>query len=80
MPITGFLGDACINTYTGTNAATGSLTSPPFVIQRNYINLLVGGADAGERRGFHLIRTDISRQGNGWRRGPPRPAWSYRPL
>ena len=42
-PVTGFLGAACVNTYRGSDAPTGTLTSPPFTIQKHYLDLLVGG-------------------------------------
>ena len=44
-PVTGFLGNACLNTYRGTNATQGTLTSPTFAIKNKYINLLVGGGN-----------------------------------
>jgi len=42
-PVTGFLGAACVNTYRGSDAPTGTLTSPAFTIQKHYIELLTGG-------------------------------------
>jgi len=42
-PVTGFLGGACVNTYRGSDSPTGTLTSPPFTIQKHFIELLVGG-------------------------------------
>ena len=42
-PVTGFLGAACVNTYRGSDAPEGTLTSPYFVIQKHYIQLLTGG-------------------------------------
>ncbi len=44
-PITGFLGNACLNTYRGTNATQGTLASPTFTVNNHYINLLVGGGN-----------------------------------
>jgi len=32
-----------VNSYVGGDGSTGTLTSPPFVIERKYINFLVGG-------------------------------------
>ena len=43
--VTGFLGNACLNTYRGTNATQGTLVSPNFTINNNVINLLVGGGN-----------------------------------
>jgi len=52
QPVSGFLGRGLVNTYRGGrggDALTGTLTSPPFVIDRPYINFLIGGgAHAGK--------------------------------
>jgi len=42
-PIEGVEGHGLVNTYTGTDEAVGKLVSPPFEINRRYINLKVGG-------------------------------------
>jgi len=42
-PVTGFLGAACVNTYRGSDSPQGTLTSPPFIIQKQFIELLTGG-------------------------------------
>src|SRR5262245_47420490 len=43
MPVTGFLGKGLVNSYLGGDDSTGTLTSPAFTIERQYINFLVGG-------------------------------------
>ena len=43
MPVAGFLGRGLANSYLGADGATGRLTSPEFVIERRYINFLIGG-------------------------------------
>jgi sucrose-6-phosphate hydrolase SacC (GH32 family) len=43
MPVTGFRGRGLVNTYLGGDSSTGMLSSPPFRIQRRYINFLIGG-------------------------------------
>src|SRR5438105_1613120 len=43
MPVTGFLGKGLVNSFNGGDRSTGTLTSPPFKIERKYINVLVGG-------------------------------------
>jgi fructan beta-fructosidase len=43
MPVEGFRGRGLVNSYTGGDGATGSLTSPPFKIERKAINFLIGG-------------------------------------
>jgi levanase len=42
-PVTGFLGNGLANSFLGGDASVGKLTSPPFAITSQYINLLVGG-------------------------------------
>ena len=44
-PVTGFLGAACVNTYRGGDSYQGTLTSPPFTIQKHFIELLAGGGN-----------------------------------
>jgi len=43
MAVSGFEGKGLVNSYYGGDNATGALTSPPFQIQRKYINFLIGG-------------------------------------
>lgn len=43
MPVTGFLGRGLANSYLGGDGSTGTLTSPPFRIQRRFLNFLIGG-------------------------------------
>jgi len=43
MPVSGYLGQGLVNTYQGGDAGTGTLTSPPFVVERKAINFLIGG-------------------------------------
>jgi fructan beta-fructosidase len=43
MPVSGYLGQGLVNSFFGGDASTGTLTSPPFKIERKYINFLVGG-------------------------------------
>lgn len=45
QPVTGFLGFGLVNSYLGGDAATGTLTSPEFRIERPRLNLLVGGGN-----------------------------------
>jgi len=44
-PVTGFLGASCVNTFRGGDSYQGTLTSPPFTLQKNFIQLLVGGGN-----------------------------------
>jgi fructan beta-fructosidase len=43
MSVTGYLGKGLVNSYLGGDAATGTLTSPEFKIERKYLNFLIGG-------------------------------------
>jgi endoglucanase Acf2/fibronectin type 3 domain-containing protein len=54
-PVTGFIGNACVNSYTGSDAATGTLTSPTFTISDTYIDLLVSGGNDATNEVVQLI-------------------------
>src|SRR5580704_4323709 len=41
--VNGYLGNGLVNTYLNGDGGTGTLISPPFTIQRNYIKFLIGG-------------------------------------
>ncbi|HLK58251.1 MAG TPA: glycoside hydrolase family 32 protein [Chthonomonadaceae bacterium] len=43
MEVTGFHGYGLANSFYGGDDATGTLTSPPFTIERKYLNFLIGG-------------------------------------
>lgn len=43
MPVTGFRGKGLVNSFNGGDAATGTLTSPAFKVERDYFNFLIGG-------------------------------------
>ena len=47
--VVGHLGNGLVNTYLNGDRTTGKLTSPEFIIEREYINFLIGaGGHAGE--------------------------------
>jgi len=52
--VKGFEGKGFLNTYHGGNEAEGIMTSPEFVIERDYLNFLIGGGDTGETS-FELL-------------------------
>jgi fructan beta-fructosidase len=41
--VSGYVGAGLVNSYLGGDASTGTLTSPPFVITKPYLNFLIGG-------------------------------------
>lgn len=43
MDVSGFDGKGLVNSYSGGDRTKGTLTSPPFTIERKYINFLIGG-------------------------------------
>ena len=43
MKVTGYEGKRLVNSFHGGDRPTGTLTSPPFTIERKYINFLIGG-------------------------------------
>ncbi|MFD3840180.1 GH32 C-terminal domain-containing protein [Streptomyces sp. NPDC058642] len=43
--VSGFLGDGLANSFLDGDATTGTLTSPEFTIDKNYVNFLVGGGN-----------------------------------
>jgi len=43
--VTGFEGEGLVNTFLGGDASCGKLSSPPFVINRRFINFLIGGGN-----------------------------------
>ncbi len=43
MQVSGYEGRRLVNSFYGGDVTTGSLTSPPFTIQRPFINFLIGG-------------------------------------
>jgi fructan beta-fructosidase len=43
MPVTGYKGKGLVNSFHGGDQATGTLTSPPFKVERKFLNFLIGG-------------------------------------
>ena len=48
----GYLGNGLVNTFLGGDTGTGTLVSPPFMIQRNYIKFLIGGGSYHGEGGY----------------------------
>lgn len=55
MAVTGFGGRGLANSYYGADGSTGILASPPFRIERRYIQFLIGGGKDWERTALMLI-------------------------
>src|SRR5215212_7942016 len=45
MPVSGFEGKALVNSFLRGDDTTGTLSSPPFKIERGYIRFLIGGGN-----------------------------------
>ncbi|MBN1124530.1 MAG: GH32 C-terminal domain-containing protein [Sedimentisphaerales bacterium] len=58
MNVTGYLGNGLVNSFTNGDDSTGTLTSPPFIIQRNYINFLIGGGMHPAKACINLLLGD----------------------
>src|SRR5262245_21373203 len=57
MHVDGFIGKGLVNSFFHGDETTGKLTSPPFRIERKFINFLVGGGKHPETA-IHLIVGD----------------------
>jgi fructan beta-fructosidase len=55
MTVSGFEGRGLVNTFRGGDAATGTLTSPPFRIERKFVRFLIGGGRDEARLKMDLI-------------------------
>ncbi len=55
MEVTGYEGRGLVNSFYGGDASTGTLTSPPFRIQRPYLNFLIGGGKYPGRTCIDLL-------------------------
>ncbi|MGV3615208.1 MAG: glycoside hydrolase family 32 protein [Fimbriimonas sp.] len=55
MPVGGFTGRGLVNTFRGGDGATGTLTSPPFTVERRYLRFLIGGGRDEKNLAVNLI-------------------------
>jgi fructan beta-fructosidase len=55
MSVDGFRGQGLVNSFTGGDGATGTLISPPFRIERKYIQFLIGGGGWAGKTCMNLL-------------------------
>ncbi len=53
--VDGYLGEGLVNSFLGGDEATGTLTSPEFVVNSSYINFLIGGGHHPGQVGIRLL-------------------------
>lgn len=58
-PVSGYVGSGLVNSYFGADPSTGTLTSPPFVITKPYLNFLIGGGNIPGVVGMNLIISNV---------------------
>jgi fructan beta-fructosidase len=57
--VSGYQGSGLVNTYYGGDTSTGTLTSPPFVITKPFINFLIGGGGIPGQECMNLIISNV---------------------
>ena len=55
MHVSGYVGKGLVNSFNGGDQATGTLTSPPFTIDRKVIAFMIGGGGWKERTCMNLL-------------------------
>ena len=55
MPVEGFRGHGLVNSFRGGDGAIGTLTSPPFPLDRAFITFLIGGGGWADETCVNLI-------------------------
>lgn len=55
MEVSGFEGARLVNSFHGGDGPTGTLTSPPFKIERTFLNFLIGGGGYGGKTCMNLL-------------------------
>ncbi len=58
MAVTGYKGNGLVNSFNGGDASVGTLTSPPFKIERKHIRFLIGGGKDLEKTCMNLLVED----------------------
>lgn len=55
MDVSGFTGKRLVNSFNGGDAPTGTLTSPQFTIERDYLKFLIGGGGYADKTCMKLL-------------------------
>jgi fructan beta-fructosidase len=55
MHVDGFKGDGLVNSFYQGDSTTGTLTSPPFTIERRFVTFLIGGGKDPINTAMHLL-------------------------
>jgi hypothetical protein len=55
MAVSGFKGQGLVNSFFGGDDTQGTLTSPPFTIERRFIGFLIGGGRNPDQLAFQLV-------------------------
>jgi sucrose-6-phosphate hydrolase SacC (GH32 family) len=55
MNVSGYVGKGLVNSFNGGDGATGTLTSPPFTVDRKHISFLIGGGGWKDKTCMHLL-------------------------
>ncbi len=58
MDVTGFLGDGLVNSYYPNDGSTGTMLSPEFVINRDYLHFLIAGGNHPGETEIRLVVND----------------------
>lgn len=65
MRVEGFEGKRLVNSFHKGDGTTGTLTSPPFPLERHYLNFLIGGGDHAETRIDLLVEGKVVQSASG---------------
>ena len=57
--VTGYVGSRLVNSFLGGDGSTGTLTSPPFIITKPYLNFLIGGGNHPGQECMNLIISNV---------------------
>jgi fructan beta-fructosidase len=57
--VSGYQGSGLVNSFNGGDASTGTLTSPPFVITKPYLNFLIGGGNLPGQECLNLVISNV---------------------